>query len=403
LPFGSAQDKNEKGMKININNSLILKSFYIILFAKKEDYMDKISELKGILGEKLCWNKARLDCFVRMLIAIFVVRTVNLSEVAVAFSSKAAVSSRYKRLQRFFGKFNIDYTVFAKLIFKIFFCNTQKIYITIDRTNWYWGKQKINIFMLGVAYEGISIPLFWTCLPKAGNSNIKEQKALINQFLKTFGSSQILGLLADREFGSGGLFNWLNKKNIPFYIRIKEGSLVHIKKKKLFTAKTIFKNLSTNQHNVFHMAVEIFGQTVFLAGSRSEKGELMIVATNQSPKNAIPIYLRRWEIECLFHALKGRGFRFEETHMTTVARVEKLMAVLAIGFCWAHKVGEWRATKKAIMIKRHRDTNRPQNSFFRYGFDFIRDLLINSCKKTSQFKKSLIAFCNLYPQQGLIS
>jgi hypothetical protein len=284
--------------------------------------MNKISELKRILGENLPWNKARLDCFVKMLLALFVVRTVNLSEIAVAFSSKAAVSSRYKRLQRFFAQFKIDYTILARLIFKLFFSNTQKIYLTIDRTNWYWDKQKINIFMLGVAYEGISIPLFWSCLPKAESSNIKEQKALINRFLKCFGSSQIIGLLGDREFASGGLFNWLNKKNIPFYIRIKEGSMAYIKKKKLFTAKKIFRDLNPNQHTVFNMAVDVFGQRVFLAGSRSEKGELMIVATNQLPKNAIPIYLRKWEIECLFHALKGRGFRFEETHMTTLERVE---------------------------------------------------------------------------------
>lgn len=355
--------------------------------------MDRVSELKQILGENLTWNKARLDCFVRMLLALFVVRTVNLSEIAVVFCSKAEVSSRYKRLQRFFGKFNIDYTILARLIFKLFFSETQKIYITIDRTNWYWGKQKINIFMLGVAYEGIAIPLFWSCLPKAGSSNIKEQKTLINRFLKCFGSSQILGLLGDREFGSGGLFKWLNKKNIPFYIRIKEGSLVQINKKKLFTAKKIFNDLNPKTHKIFNMAVDIFGQRVFLAGSRSEKGELMIVATNQHPKNAIPIYLRRWEVECLFSALKGRGFRFEETHMTTLDRVEKLMAVLAVGFCWAHKVGEWKAaTKKAIAIKRHKNSNRPQNSFFRYGFDFIRELIANGCNKIYQFRKCLIVF-----------
>ncbi len=54
----------------------------MILFAKKEDYMNKISELKRILGENLPWNKARLDCFALMLLALFVVRTVNLSEIA---------------------------------------------------------------------------------------------------------------------------------------------------------------------------------------------------------------------------------------------------------------------------------------------------------------------------------
>lgn len=365
--------------------------------------MDKINELKRILGENLVWNKARLDCFVRMLLALFVVRTVNLSEIAVAFCSKAEIDSRYKRLQRFFSKFTIDYTVIARLIFKLFFSDSQKIYLTIDRTNWYWGKQKINIFMLGVAYEGIAIPLFWTCLPKAGSSNIKEQKALINRFLNCFGSSQIIGLLGDREFGSGGLFKWLNKKKIPFYIRIKESSLTYINKKRLFTAKKIFNDLNAKNHKVFYMAVEVFGQHVFLAGSRSEKGELMIVATNQNPKNAIPIYLRRWEIECLFSTLKGRGFRFEETHMTTLERVEKLMVVLAIGFCWAHKVGEWKAAKKAIKIKRHRNSSRPQNSFFRYGFDFIRELLVNPCKKLSQFKNTLTLLFDFYTEPEITS
>ncbi len=47
--------------------------------------MKRISELQDILSENLSWNKARLDCFVKMLLALFVVRTVNLSEIAVAF------------------------------------------------------------------------------------------------------------------------------------------------------------------------------------------------------------------------------------------------------------------------------------------------------------------------------
>ncbi|OGV31687.1 MAG: hypothetical protein A3E88_03290, partial [Legionellales bacterium RIFCSPHIGHO2_12_FULL_35_11] len=343
--------------------------------------MDKINELKSILSENLAWNKARLDCFARLLLALFIVRTVNLSEIATAFSSQATINSRYKRLQRFFAQFKIDYTILARFIFKLFFSEHQPVYLTIDRTNWYWGKQKINIFMLAVAYEGIAIPLFWTCLPKAGSSNIKEQKALLNRFIKQFGISQVLGVLGDREFGSGGLFKWLNKKKIPFYIRIKEGSMTCINNKKLFTAKKIFNELNPKTHKVFDMAVEVFGQWVFLAGSRSERGELMIVATNKHPKNAIPIYLRRWEVECLFSALKGRGFRFEETHVTQLERVEKLMAVLAVAFCWAHKAGEWKATKKSIIFKKHRNSIRPQNSFFRYGFDCIRDLLVNSGNK----------------------
>ena len=56
------------------------------------------------------------------------------------------------------------------------------------------------------------------------------------------------------------------------------------------------------------MSVSIFGQNVFLSGARSERGELMIVASNAQTKNAIAIYLRRWEIENLFKSLKTKGF-----------------------------------------------------------------------------------------------
>jgi len=63
--------------------------------------MNRISELKRILGETFKWNKARIDCLARLLIALFAVRTVNLSELAIACNSRAEVSSRYKRLLRF--------------------------------------------------------------------------------------------------------------------------------------------------------------------------------------------------------------------------------------------------------------------------------------------------------------
>ncbi len=354
--------------------------------------MDKISELASILSDSLNWNKARLDCFVRMLLALFAVRTVNLSEIAVGFASKAQVTSRYKRLQRFFRLFQIDYSLIAKLVFGLFFIADKKIYLTIDRTNWFWGKAKINVLTLGIAYEGAAIPILWTTLNKAGNATAAEHQAIIERFISLFGKGSIAGILADREFASGALFCWLNQEHVPFYIRIKEGSLLWVKNEKFHTANKLFNHLNAKEQGIFGMNVTLFGAKVYLAGSRSEKGELMIVATNQSPKNAIACYLRRWEIETLFSCLKGRGFRFEDTHLTQLDRVEKLMALLTIGFCWAHKTGEWRATIKPVVFKKHRDSQRPQSSYFRYGFDFIRELILSPFKKLSIFKASLQAF-----------
>ncbi len=349
--------------------------------------MKDISGLMHSLNSSLQWNKARMSCFMKMLISLFAVRTVNLQEIALAFSSDSKISSRYRRLQRFFALFELDYVKVARWIFKLCLQDQDKFYIIIDRTNWYIGKKKVNIFMLGVAYEGLAIPLFWQMLDKGGSSNYIEQKALINQFLKTFSKDRIAGLLADREFMNGKLFGWLNKKNIPFYIRIKEQSIVSIRAKKFSTAKKLFKHLNLREHDIFSMAVFVFGQKVFLAGSRSEKGELMIVATNQNPKNAIAIYLRRWEIENLFQGLKGRGFRFEETHITCLERIKKLTAILAIGFVWAHRVGEWLALKKPIILKKFPKQKRPQNTYFRYGLDYIRDVIFHQPMKSKIFRE----------------
>lgn len=68
----------------------------------------------------------------------------------------------------------------------------------------------------------------------------------------------------------------------------------------------------------------------------------MVVATNSNPTPAIAIYLRRWEIETLFVCLKSKGFRFGDMHWVLKERITKSMALLVIGFVWAHKTGEWR-------------------------------------------------------------
>lgn len=356
--------------------------------------MKDISGLVSSLNGYLCWNKARAHCFVNMLLGLFAVKTVNLKEIALAIGSSSIVDSRYRRLQRFFELFKIDFTQIARWIFSLYRLSGQDFYLVIDRTNWYWGKQKINIFMLGIAYEGMAIPLFWILLPKAGNSNFKEQKTLITRFINTFGLQGVKGLLADREFASGRLFKWLNKNDIPFYIRIKEGSWLTIKNKKFYKAKKLFCHLNPRKQGTYAMSVNLFGANVYLAGARSGRGELMIIATNQLPKNAIVIYLRRWEIESLFQGLKGRGFNFETTHITQLDRITKLTALLAIAFAWAHKIGEWKAIKKPITWKQFRHEKRPQYSYFRYGLDHIRELILHLYDKFSELKK---AFYQLLP------
>ena len=82
--------------------------------------MEHISELTDILNGYLGWNKARVGCFVNMLLALISTRTVNLNKLACVVSGDTQQPSRYRRLQRFFAGYLINYDQIAGFIFKIF-------------------------------------------------------------------------------------------------------------------------------------------------------------------------------------------------------------------------------------------------------------------------------------------
>lgn len=240
----------------------------------------------------------------------------------------------------------------------------------------------------------------WELLDKAGVASAAEHQKILEGFIKLFGKDRIETVLGDREFSSGDLFHWFNEQGICFPIRIKENSNAWVSKAKCKVEK-IFRHVNPKECEVYPNKVEVFDQKVRLAGSRTEKGELMIVATNQDPHHAISKYLRRWEIENLFQSLKGRGFCFEDTYLTHLDRIEKLIGLLTVALCWAHKVGEWKSTIKPIRWKRFRKQRRPQNSYFRYGLDTIRENLLQIYDGARNFLQ-LLKYLRIQPSGGIL-
>ena len=181
----------------------------------------QINELRTILNEHFHWHKARLACFVGMLLALMAVNTVNLTQLALSFPSRALIPSRYRRLQRFFRHHWLDYNDVARFIMKLFGFTAKNYYLSLDRTNWKWGSININLLVLAVVYRGAAIPVYWLPLNKRGNSSSRERIALMKRFIHQFGRDRIQGLLADREFIGDEWLSWLLKEKIPFVIRIR--------------------------------------------------------------------------------------------------------------------------------------------------------------------------------------
>lgn len=67
--------------------------------------------------------------------------------------------------------------------------------------------------------------------------------------------------------------------------------------------------------------------------------------------------------------------------MTDPKRIEKLLFILAIAVCWAYKIGELKARKAPIIVKKH---GRKLKSIFCLGLDLIRQVLFRESESPLQ-------------------
>jgi hypothetical protein len=329
--------------------------------------MKHISELQATLSNFFDWHKPRLDCLGQIIQALFIVRTINLTQIASAFKSEVKEESSYRRVCRFFTGFTFDMSEIVLLVFRLFPLG-DKCTLILDRTNWKWGKTPINILMLSIAYRGIGIPLFWVVLNLEGNSCAEDRIDLLKRVVGRLGIDRIETLLADREFIGTRWFLFLIEQKIPFIVRVKQNSIVEIGESGKLPLGRLRKWLSRKK--VVNYSINLWGLSLYVSiEKRRGAKEEMIVVSNLKFEDPLGVYRRRWEIETMFGCLKTRGFRMEDTHITDPDKIERVVFVLAIAFCWAYRVGDIQDRIQAIEVKTH---GRRARSLFREGLNLIR-------------------------------
>ena len=100
--------------------------------------MQQVTLIRQTLQPHLGWHGARVSFLALFLIALFRVKTVNFSQLATAFIGKAKTESNYKRLQRFFKGFDLEYHTLAKLVVNLMGI-PQPWVLSLVRTTWEFG------------------------------------------------------------------------------------------------------------------------------------------------------------------------------------------------------------------------------------------------------------------------
>lgn len=348
---------------------------------KKTNAITKNSELTSVLNSHFQKkvNLARVKLISHFVIALCKVQTVTFEKLSNAFDSTVDSESSLRRIQRFIANYSLDSDLIARLIFNLL-PKTDNLILSIDRTNWKFGQTNINIFMLGIVYNGVAFPLLFTMLNKRGNSNSQERIDLINRFIRLFGKEVIESVVADREFVGEHWLAFLNRNRIRYYIRVRNNFKVFLPhKNKDIKASHLFNRFKTNEFVYYNKIVRINGQLCYLSGCKlynsNAKQDFLIIVSFNKPEKAQQDYKKRWQIEMCFKAMKSSGFDIEKTHLQDIQRIEKLILLIMIAFVWCYKIGIYLHQINPITIKKH---GRKAKSIFKYGLNFIANVLLNS-------------------------
>src|SRR5450759_510184 len=178
-----------------------------------------VAKLTGLAATR----RATLSC---QALLIMQHGTISLWRLAAYVASAAQTASVQRRFYRFFQFVRLDGAHSARVVVELLGLSGKPWVLAIDRTNWDFGKTTINILMISVAWNGMGIPLLWTPLPTAGNSNTAERTDLLDRLRAAFPDMKIAALMGDREFIGDTWMAYLQRENIPFILRLRENQHV---------------------------------------------------------------------------------------------------------------------------------------------------------------------------------
>jgi hypothetical protein len=305
-------------------------------------------------------------------------KQVRLERLVRVFPYPITTESRRRKLQRFL---DLPQLTIAQIWFPLIthwltlYCRAgQTVSIAIDRSQW----GCINLFMVSLIWERRAIPLYWSLLPKLGNSNLEEQTLVLQQVLPLFKEYKVI-VLGDREFCSVDLGDWLRTMGVSFCLRLKKNHCLE-------TENLIWQRLDRlgvkPGTSLYFQGVRV-RKTQPLAGfdiackwKRDYRGlkvkdAWFILTDLGSLPKAISAYKQRMGIEEMFRDCKSGGYNLEGSGLRG-DRLIKMILLMALAYTWAIFQGTKIQTlqvHKYVSRRSEPRKNYRRRSTFGVGFD----------------------------------
>jgi hypothetical protein len=331
------------------------------------------SQIKGYF----CCDQRRIKLIAELIIGLLKLKQSSMAHWSKALPGDKELDSKYKQIQRFARFFRFSPRLYCQIIWSLY-GQGQQVYLTLDRSEWKKRGKWVELVMVGIAYQGMSIPLLWQVYNGRGNTAYATRKALLvcfHNWVKPT-QDQRVWWLADREYVGKKWFEALLKRKMHFCIRLPKGAMLTQGNKQM----KVHQLFECAHWRVLTKPRKLQGAMLYLAGQRLPDGDYFIVCSASKTPKLAAIYQQRWQIETLFAAFKSRGFNLEDCGLNLARRLKTLIFVLAIAAVWALRTGQWLIKQgKLIPLKQYKDQSKQRwKSLFRWGLDHLQNIALNN-------------------------
>ena len=334
------------------------------------------------------WRDQRhLQVLIYMVRALLYSGSVNLTKWSTYLPNRGQYAqSQQRRLSRWLKNPNIDVRELYNGLIKRALSDWQQpvMYLALD-SSMLWNEY--CLIRLVVVHRGWGLTMAWRVMKHASSSvAYDDYKSLLEQAAKRVPAKVSVVVLADRGFIQTELMDAVTALGWGYRIRLKANSW--IKRYGHGWCQLSDFHLAAGEALMLHTVRlhkgSLFGP-VHIALARHPNGEAWAVLSNQlTTLKTLQEYGFRFNIEESFLDDKSNGFELERSAIRDAQMLEKLCFVLAVATLYL--------TAQGLAVVEAGDRQRVDthwlrgNSFFRIGWDWIRQALVEPCQLISQVR-----------------
>lgn len=268
----------------------------------------------------------------------------RLYELARALPVGGKLESRAQKLRRWVSNVHFvssDFLLCYLNLLAPVLTTQPALTLIIDRTSWTRLGVHLNLFLCSIAFNGRSFPIFWVFLPKRGASNLEEQQHLLAPVLTAIAAHPLLVTLsvtvvADREFCSPLLAQWLMSQGVHVDIRVKKSFFVSREDFPPVLISRFLDHCERGEYDLYphvRLTEEHQIRVNLLIFWRPDCDDPIAMITDLEEAAAVTeTYHQRPWIEPLNRDLKSGGFDLKRGKITDSERLSNLLIAVAFAY-----------------------------------------------------------------------